>query len=73
MRVWACIRASRAHGILDLVGLDGQQAHHDLQIVLHPVMDFLDQGGLEIDRFAQAPVAVLDAVRHLAHAHRPAA
>ena len=30
-------------------------------------MDFADQGGLEIDRFAQAAVAVLDAARHLAH------
>ena len=67
MRVWACISASRGAGVLDLVGLDGQQAHHDLQIVLHPVMDFLDQGGLQVHRLAQAAVAVLDAFRHLAH------
>ena len=40
-------RLARAQ-VLHLVGLDGEQAHHDLKIVLHPVMDFPDQGGLEI-------------------------
>ncbi len=57
---------ARPH-ILDLIGLDRQQAHHDLEIVLHPVMDFPDQGGLDGHRFPQPPVAVLDALGHLAH------
>ncbi len=67
MRVWACSSASRAPRSFTWLAWIEQQAHHDLKIVLHPVMDFLDQGGLHVHRLAQAAVAILDAGRHLAH------
>ena len=57
--------------IAEVVGLQAEQAHHHLQIVLHAVMDFLDQNRLLRHRIAQRAVAILDGGCHFGQVHRP--
>ncbi len=51
-----------------LVGLQAEQAHHDLQVVLDAMMGLADQHRLLRDGVPEARVAVLDAGGHLSMA-----
>ena len=52
-------------GILQLLGLEIEQAHHDLKIVLHAMMDLAQQNAFLRQRFPKASVTVLNGIGHL--------